>query len=698
MNHRAEFSSIIMRLLNSVTMNKKVFYLLIIACLSYAGVSAQKSFMKYGNIPDEDLRMTVYPEDTTAAAVILGDFGVTLFNISEDQGFFLNFTRHTRVKILKKSALDWADFSIGLYLGESGEKEDITMIKGTTYNLEDGKVVKQKLDRNAIFTDLEDKNHQITKFTMPNVKVGSVIDVTYTVESPFTFTLNSWYFQNEIPVRKSVYCVNIPEYYNYKNWTSGYVPIQKESDTRRETFQFMQSAKIDPGIEGGRQSGSMVSFAAQVTHWVYTAENVPAFINEPYITTRFDYLSAVEFELMSTNFPGSINKYYTRKWDDINRELMDDSDFGKQLDNSGHLKDQIAKINSQTSDPKEKMIQAYEYIKKSIAWDSRYRKWPTQTIRKAYNDGEGSSSDINLNLVAMCRALGLDANPVLVSTRSNGKIKPGQVILTQFNHVVAAVKIGDMMYVLDAINPYCPYTILPPNTLNGKGMMVSEKGYQWVDLYSQTPDIRNCFVQLSLDTEMQFHGQMQKSYQNYSAVDERKYIRSFTDSTEYAKKKEQKISGLTIEQILIENLDSIYKPLKIREQISLNDRVMTGGDRIYFNPVLFDRLTENPFKNDERKFPVDYNYPNQYKSITLIDIPEGYSIEELPRPIAISLPENEGRYIYNINSTGNTIRLSIELTINQTIYPSTNYAEIKKFYEMMVAKEAEQIVLKAPSI
>jgi hypothetical protein len=677
-------------------MKKQSLFLLVIFTINCFSLFSQKSFMKFGEIPEEDMKLTVYPDDTTAEAVFLGEYGVTRFNISEDQGFYLEYEHHKRIKILKKSGLDWADFLIRTYVGTDGHKEDVQMIKAFTFNLEDGKVVKKKLERDAIFTQKESKNYEITKFTMPNVKVGSVIDVTYSIVSPYTFTLQAWYFQNTIPVRKSVYHVKIPEYYIYKNWTSGYISVNKESEMIHEVFQYTESATIDPKY--GRQSGGMVKFDAQVTHWTYSAEKVPAFKNEPYITTRYDYLSAVEFELTSTNFPNGINKYYSRKWEDVNRELLADFDFGQQLNNSGHMREQVDRISSLTNDPLQKMKLAYYHISKKISWDSRYRIWPTETIRKAYNEGEGSSADINLNLIALCKALGLDANPVLISTRTNGKIRPGQVILTQFNHVAACVRIGEKKYILDAINPNCPYNILPPNSLNDKGMMISEKGYQWVDLYSTIPDKIAAYTQVTLNKDMQFEGIMQKSYDNYSALKERDIIKKETDSVEYSEKIEQNYNGLTINEINVENLDSIYLPLKVKLQITLNDKVMQGGDKIYFNPVLVNRLEENPFKNEERKYPIDYNYPNQYKSITIIDIPEGYTVEDLPQSLVLALPENGGKYVYSLSAVGNKISLNTELSINQTIFPNTNYGEIKKFYEMMVAKQAEQIVLKVVNL
>jgi hypothetical protein len=670
---------------------KKIIALAFLSLLLSSALNGQKSFMKFGKIPKENLSMTSYEKDTTAGAVILGDFGVTRFEISQDEGFFMVFTRHIRIKILDKTELDWGDFSIRLYQGDGGKDEDLSMIKGKTYNLENGKVVKTKLSRNAIFREEEDKNHDLIKFAMPNVKEGSVIDVTYSINSPFLFTLQPWYFQKSIPVARSEYHVYIPEYFYYKNWTTGYIRINKESESHTESYQYNRSAEIN---SQGRQSGGIVNFDAQVEHWTYTAENVPAFINEPYITTAYDYLGAIEFELVSTNFPGSPTEYYTHKWEEINKEMLDDPDFGKQLDNTGHLKSIIEQIESETTDPLERMKLAYEHIKDHIRWDKRYRIWPTTNIRKAYNDGEGSSADINLNLVALLKGLSLDADPVLISTRSNGMLKPGQVILTQFNHVVTRVQIEGKEYVLDAIDYYCPYTILPSNSLNGKGLVIRPEGNDWVELYADVPDVQVHFVKAKMNEDLSITGEYKVNLNNFSALALRKKLYSFTEDEEYIEELEKENEGLTISSFNIEKKDSFYYPLKIFTQYELTDRVTEGGDFIYFIPLFFERLKENPFRNDKRDFPIDYNYPIDFKYISYLTLPEGYQVEEIPESLMLKLPNQEGKFIYDVKELGNQLVINCTFQRNQTIYPSSEYEEIKKFYEQIVKKQAEQIVLK----
>jgi hypothetical protein len=655
---------------------------------------SQKSFMKFGDISVEELTMTKYDKDTSAGAVVLGDFGVTKFNISQDDGFTYEFFRHIRIKILDKKELDQADFSILLWVGKGGNEEEFGSLKAVTFNYENGEEVKTKIDKSSVFTEMADKNHKRVKFSLQNVKVGSVIDVAYKIDSPYLFNLNDWQFQRTIPTVRSEYHVYMPEYFNYKNWITGYVPVNKYSDSQMERFQYHEDAEIAPGLNGGRTSGGMVEFEARVEHWYYIAENVPAFIPEPYITTIKDYLACVEFELISTKFPWSVLKNYTSTWENINTEMLDDEDFGKQLKRSGQFKNIPGEINSSTLDPQLKMIKAYETIKNKLAWDGRYRVYPTSGIAKAYNDGGGSSADINLNLVALLRELGFSANPVLVSTRSNGMLRPGQVILSQFNHVIASVQLGEKSFLLDATEPYCPYYLLPPDALNDKGLMISESGYKWVDLYSKLASQKLYYGKFEINSDLTMIGNLSNTYDNFASLQNKKNIKSKTNIEEYKKELEQVFDGAEINDLIVENLDSLYKPLKISMSINFGDKITQGADLIYFNPIIFGREDENYFKKDTREYPVDFNFPFRKKYTFSIAIPAGYQVAELPQPVKIVLPNEGGKFSYMIGNMGNNITVTSEILINQTIFSSINYQELKKFYELVVAKMAEQVVLK----
>ena len=206
---------------------KRITIILIIVIIPFifSGVSiAQKSKFKPGDISKEELLLQTCELDSNARAVILCDIGKVTFDYSNNIGFQLVFDRYIRVKIFKNTGYDWADFSIPLY--QSGaDKEKITRLKGVTYNLENGKISKDKLKNGDVYSEETSKHWEHEKFSMPQVKEGSVIEIEYTVASDFFFNLNSWYFQHDIPTIWSEYTVVIPEWLKYKKEMRGYIPI-----------------------------------------------------------------------------------------------------------------------------------------------------------------------------------------------------------------------------------------------------------------------------------------------------------------------------------------------------------------------------------------------------------------------------------------------------------------------------------------
>jgi len=125
---------------------------LMVLFLLYAGSlrsSCQKTKMKFGQIDQDNLAMTIYDKDTSASAVVLGDYGDVTFHYVQAEGsWYINFTRHRRIKIFKKSGYEWANHQILLY-NEGNLSENVSALKGFTYNLVDGKIEQEKLTKKS---------------------------------------------------------------------------------------------------------------------------------------------------------------------------------------------------------------------------------------------------------------------------------------------------------------------------------------------------------------------------------------------------------------------------------------------------------------------------------------------------------------------------------------------------------------------
>jgi len=652
-------------------------------------VKADKIKLKYGKITPEEIEMKSCAIDSSANAVVLGAIGDISFRISNND-IVTVFNKYIRVKIFNKEGFDEGNFRIHLFKNNSS-KEKTTSIKGTVYNMVDGKLEKTRLNNDNIFRDELDKNHDIVKVTMPDIKEGSIIDFEYSIESPFFYNLNPWYFQSGIPTLYSEYTANIIEWYHYKNWMEGYHTINKTETTNTEKFMFRVEAKID---HQGRTPGQTVDFDAEVTHMKYTAENVPAFKNEPRITTPQDYLSSIQFELQSTKYPWDVYKPYTKDWESVNKTLLEDENFGYTLKNDGHLKDIAESLTLKSSSANQIACAAYYHIKKNMVWNGKYRSQATTTIKKAYNDNEGSSADLNLNLVALCKKAGLDAYPVLVSTRDHGMVRPGLVSLTQFNHVITAISTEGGYLLMDATGSNCPYNLLPASCLNGQGRLVREGLGDWVDLYSNTPKDDVYVLNLELKDDLSLEGSMTYKASNYGAIQFRKYYKSKGNEDDFVADYESSLKDAEITDLTIEDLDSLQNPVVLKSHITLKNRVGSAGNMVYLNPKVINQIVENEFKREERTYPVDYNYPIKTQYIVRIVLPEGYTIEELPEKMVLNLNNNGAKYVFMTMAQGNVIQFTNQYLINQTIFPGIEYPDLKKFNEMIVTKEAEQIVIK----
>ena len=68
-------------------------------------------------------------------------------------------------------------------------------------------------------------------------------------------------------------------------------------------------------------------------------------------------------------------------------------------------------------------------------------------------------------------------------------------------------------------------------------------------------------------------------------------------------------------------------------------------------------------------------------------------VESMPENTNFGLEQGMGSYKYAISNTGNKIQLSVELALNDAVMPASEYMALKKFFEVLIAKENEKVVL-----
>ena len=99
--------------------------------------------------------------------------------------------------------------------------------------------------------------------------------------------------------------------------------------------------------------------------------------------------------------------------------------------------------------------------------------WSKNGLKKPFHERSGSSSEINLLLTLMLKNAGLDANPVIFSTRDNGWLSAFSLQLQNSILFLQELSIDGKIYLLDATSEFCPFGYLPPNDINGQGRVIN---------------------------------------------------------------------------------------------------------------------------------------------------------------------------------------------------------------------------------
>jgi hypothetical protein len=658
----------------------------------FTPATSQKIPIKFGDIAIEQLKMTSYPEDSSAAAVILADYGESAITYNQNTGFSLHFERIIRIKILTKEGLKWGNLSIPLYKSGSTE-EKLSGLKAVTYNLENGKIVQTKLKNDGAFKENFDAGLDYMKVTCPNVREGSVVEFSYSVVSEFLFHFQDWSFQSTIPTITSEYRARIPEYFNYDRYMQGYVSLAISDETRVPNSFVITSTERSSGgfgVPSSQRSSDKIDFMEARSRWV--ANNVPAFKPEPHMTSMHDYISKINFELASIKYPNQPVKNYMGSWADINKSFTENENFNGEIQANGFLKKIVEEITAGIESDEDKVATLANYVKLNFAWDGNQRKYTQLPLKKVFENKKGNSAEINLLMASMIDKAGIKVLPVLLSTRDHGILRETVPVSTQFNYVVCLVRIQDKNVLLDATEKLLPIGMLPERCLNGRGFAVSKDGFQWISLESKFKTRVLTTADLVLSQTGELSGKLKFDCNGYVALNKRKqylldgeqeYLKDFLGSHSWELKSSE-----------IQNAREIHNNFIEVHDLTVNENMTLAGEMIYLDPFISFSHKDNPFKAQERHYPVDFGSPVEDTFFLKLTVPDNYTVEELPGSKLISMPENGAKYVYNVSQTGNQVVITSMFHINKSLFTQLEYPYLREFYNQIVAKQAEQIVLK----
>lgn len=648
---------------------------------------AQPKF-ELGKVTVAELEEKQHPKDPTAPAAVLFEKGRVGFVFDQSEGLFMVTDVKMRIKIYKKEGYDYASKAVKYYL-PSNYKEMVTFDDAVTYNLENGQVVKLKLKSDGLFDEKVNKYWGRKKITMPGVKEGSVVEFSYRIKSPNFQKIDDWKFQQAIPVNYSEYRVAVPEYFVYQPSVKGTISPKSTVEKSDRNIIFNYKDRSDGMVTRTTFEQQKVSYVETAT--TYVAEQMPAMKEEVYVNNIENYLSSIGFELSATRFPNMPFKSYSTDWASVVKTIYENEDFGAELNKTGYFEADVKTLAAQSGNIFETISGIYGHVKRNVNWNGYYGYSCNDGVRSAYKNKTGNVAEINLMLTAMLRHAGLDAHPVLVSTRSNGiAYFPNR---TAYNYVICAVDTPQGRILLDATEKYACPNVLPLRDLNWFGRLIRKDGTsENIELTPKNLSKEVVYLNYKINADGSVEGKVRNQLTDHQALQFRQ-THTATAQDSYVENYENAHGNIEIGTYARENEQDFGKPLL--ETFDFKHRTASEiiNDKIYVTPLLFLNRSENPFKQDKREYPVDFGYPTQNKWTINIEIPDGYTVESLPKPLSLSTGDEVGSFKYLSAPNGNKIQLIMTADINAAILPADYYENIKEFYQKMIEQQNQKIVL-----
>ena len=522
---------------------------------------------------------------------------------------------------------------------------------------------------------VSDKRMEV-KFTVPDAKVGSIIEYKYEITAPLYFP--TWYAQADIPVLSAYCMVEYAKCFGLSYNQTGYCEIKKD----REELPNMTMI------------GSGGAYQTEGIRLEFQASNLPAIKDEGLVANPMKYATKINFEINSVNIPGQVYKNFALKWSDVMEQLNTEGEYSRFIKMKNPYADEMPSLQLDGKKNLEKANAIYAFVKDKLKWNGEYRLVcdnPHDAVKK----GSGDNVQLNFIIMSMLRDAGVQCSPLLIKKRSDGPIiytLPTLDDLSSF--VVAFVDEEGNIYFLDGSTEYGGVNCLPLDFL-GDGILMDQsitKAPQPVyHMYllegNDTKTV--CAARITADGVLQ--GSRRNSYKGLMAYLVKNSFHNAKDSAEFVTDMAKK-DGIEI---------TSYKPrlfdvagFSCSDNTKFTKTLDHTADRIYVNPlILADEHTDH-FTSETRAYPVEFPCMQNTYITSTIAIPDGYVVEEVPASQTISTPSGDMAAKISVTVEGNVIKTEYVQELSTSLILPEEYKDLREYWTKLLSLSNLSVVLK----
>lgn len=652
---------------------KKTIILLYIAICSLCHLHAQQ---KFGKITPNDFTSPAETADTTADAIYIYNIGETTFKYLADHAILSTKVR-VRMRILTEKGRDYANQAVVINSSAkkaNAENDQVRNISAMSYNLENGQVTKTEMQRKYVNQETVDERTCRIKFAIPDVKVGSIIEYQYTIDSPRYTYLPSWYLQANEPVAYSYYDVTFPEWFLYN--------VESRGECKFNLTK--ANATVHLNVNGK-------AYNIDGVRYIIEGYDLPSLKNEKYVWCTNDYATRLDFELQGVQIPGELYKNYTNSWDDVREFLSVSADYKSFLKIKNPLVEEMQSMSLEGMTVPDKASKLFTLLQSKMKWNKNYSITCDSPL-KAYKNGQGSNAEMNFIYMSMLRDAGIKCTPLLLRLRNRGRLPithPSIDKLSTF--VVAITDDSGSLYFADGSAEHGDINVLPRQLLT-EGVPFDAKFTtdNILNLADLTGTSVTQLIQGIISPDGKFAGSRRVTFTGVNALGVKDAYHNAEDSIAFVNKIEES-EGIRVKSLWMKGINGTGRSVIM--QNAFEKQFTLTGNMLYVNPMVIRDVSSNPFTNAQRSLPVQFPFLETRKYIVEFTVPDDYTIESLPENASYTLG-NDCEVQIQVASNGNTIKTQYVFITGNTFIEVSRYKELQDFWQHVMDVNSKKIILK----
>ncbi len=525
------------------------------------------------------------------------------------------------------------------------------------------------------------------KFTLPNVRVGSIIEWKYTEFWDDFLFAPPWIVQGDLFEKRAKFTF-IPFQ------KAGHSIVDMHGDVKDHLYYLLVGLPDNTAIKSlpnGRMELEL--------------KDIPAFEEE-------EYAPPSNLSKMRVNF-----YYGSSRMVKPEQFWKDEGEYwNKEVESfAGHSAAVAAAVNQvivPSDTPEQKARKIYAFVQKirNLSYVSKESRLETilnreskgkRTVDDLLHNNEGYRNELTRLFWAMARAANLTSYMMRVADRDEFFFQSTVPNVRQLTSEIAVVVLNEKEVFLDPGVPLCPFGHLSWQHNSTKGMRQYSDGsivLAVTPVANYKDAVSKRIGQITLSDDGSARGKVGITWTGEDALVHR--LRALkTDDAGRKKELEEELKallppGASVELDNASGWEDGEAQLMANFSIEIPSYASSTGKHLVVPTNLFQTRERHPFAHGERKQPVYFRFPFYRMDDTQITLPAAFSIESMaqdgdPIKTAYSL------YKVKHSTTGNTVTISRDFAMADILFQPKEYPELRKFYNDVSARDSEPLVLSA---